>query len=78
MTGFNSVRTIMDAMKIGVLNFVQKPCEIEKELKFKVEIDYLRHTQPDIYSFGRTADASGTLQRIRFTTTRLWPIETLT
>ena len=28
------------------------------------EIDYLRHTQPDIYDFDRIVSASGTLQRV--------------
>ena len=74
MTGFGSVQTAVEAMKIGAFDFVQKPFEIEEmELRIakalehrrlKYEIDYLRHTQPDIYDFDRIVGASGALQRV--------------
>ena len=61
-------------MKIGAFDFIQKPFEIEEmELRIdkalehrrlKHEIDYLRHTQPDIYDFDRIVGASGALQRV--------------
>ena len=74
MTGFGSVSTAVEAMKIGAFDYVQKPFEIEEmELRIqkaldhrrlKHEIDYLRHTQPDIYDFDRIVGASGALQRV--------------
>ena len=74
MTGFGSVSTAVEAMKIGAFDYVQKPFEIEEmELRIqkaldhrrlKHEIDYLRHTQPDIYNFDRIVGASGALQRV--------------
>ena len=61
-------------MKIEAFDFVQKSFEIEEmELRIakalehrrlKHEIDYLRHTQPDIYDFDRIVGASGALQRV--------------
>ena len=74
MTGFGSVQTAVEAMKIGAFDFVQKPFEIE-EMELRIakalehrrlthEIDYLRHTQPDIYDFDRIVGASGALQRV--------------
>ena len=72
MTAFGSVHTAVEAMKIGAFDFVQKPFEIEEmELKIekalelrrlKHEIEYLRHTQQDIYDFDRIVGASGALQ----------------
>ena len=74
MTAFGSVQTAVEAMQIGAFDYVQKPFEIEEmELKIgkalevrrlKHEIDYLRHTQPDIYEFDRIVGASGALQRV--------------
>ena len=74
MTGFGSVNSAVEAMKIGAFDYVQKPFEIEEmELKIekaldnrrlKHEIDYLRHTQPDVYDFNRIVGASGALQRV--------------
>ena len=74
MTGFGSVNTAVEAMKIGAFDYVQKPFEIEEmELRIKKamdnrrlkhEIDYLRHTQPNIYDFDRIVGASGALQRV--------------
>ena len=74
MTGFGSVKTAVEAMKIGAFDYVQKPFEIEEmELRIKKamdnrrlkhEIDYLRHTQPNIYDFDRIVGASGALQRV--------------
>src|SRR6201991_601592 len=74
MTAFGSVHTAVEAMKIGAFDYVQKPFEIE-EMELKVEkalehrrlrheIDYLRHTQQDIYDFNRIVGASGALQRV--------------
>ena len=74
MTAFGSVHTAVEAMRIGAFDYVPKPFEIEEmELKIdkalevrrlKHEIDYLRHTQPDIYDFDRIVGASGALQRV--------------
>src|ERR687898_687023 len=74
MTAFGSVHTAVEAMKIGAFDYVQKPFEIEEmELKvekaiehrrLKHEIEYLRHTQQDIYDFDRIVGASGALQRV--------------
>ncbi len=74
MTAFGSVQTAVEAMRIGAFDYVQKPFEIEEmELKIdkalevrrlKHEIDYLRHTQPDIYDFDRIVGASGALQQV--------------
>jgi transcriptional regulator with GAF, ATPase, and Fis domain len=61
-------------MKIGAFDFVQKPFEIEEmELKIekaielrhlKYQVDYLRHTQTDIYDFDRIVGASGALHSV--------------
>src|ERR1043165_1416750 len=69
-----SVHTAVEAMKIGAFDYVQKPFEIEEmELKvekalehrrLKHEIEYLRHTQQDIYGFDRIVGASGALQSV--------------
>ena len=74
MTAFGSVHTAVEAMKIGAFDYVQKPFEIEEmELKvekaiehrrLKHEIEYLRHTQQDIYDFERIVGASGALQSV--------------
>src|SRR5262249_43479287 len=74
MTAFGSVHTAVEAMKIGAFDYVQKPFEIEEmELKvekalehrrLKHEIEYLRHTQQDIYDFDRIVGASGALQSV--------------
>jgi Nif-specific regulatory protein len=74
MTAFGSVHTAVEAMKIGAFDYVQKPFEIEEmELKvekaiehrrLKHEIEYLRHTQSDIYDFERIVGASGALQSV--------------
>src|SRR5687768_1461532 len=71
MTAFGTVNTAVEAMKIGAFDYVQKPFEIEEmELKvnkaiehrrLKHEIEYLRHTQQDIYDFDRIVGASGAL-----------------
>ena len=74
MTGFGSVHSAVEAMKIGAFDYVQKPFEIEEmELRIqkaldhrrlKHQIDYLRHIQPDIYDFDRIVGASGALHRV--------------
>jgi DNA-binding NtrC family response regulator len=74
MTAFGSINTAVEAMKIGAFDYVQKPFEIEEmELKvekaiehrrLKHEIEYLRHTQQDIYDFDRIVGASGALQQV--------------
>jgi two-component system response regulator GlrR len=74
MTAFGSVQTAVEAMRIGAFDFVQKPFEIEEmELKIgkaldlrrmKHELDYLRHTQKDIYDFDRIVGASDSLQKV--------------
>src|SRR5213076_2596872 len=67
MTAFGSVHTAVEAMKIGAFDYVQKPFEIEEALehrRLKHEIEYLRHTQGDIYDFDRIVGASGALQSV--------------
>jgi Nif-specific regulatory protein len=74
MTAFGSVNTAVEAMKIGAFDYVQKPFEIEEmEVKIekalevrrlKHEIDYLRHTQNDIYDFDKIVGSSASLQRV--------------
>src|SRR5919198_4584039 len=74
MTAFGSVNTAVEAMKIGAFDYVQKPFEIEEmevkiekalEMKrMKHELDYLRHTQQDIYEFDKIVGSSGALQRV--------------
>jgi Nif-specific regulatory protein len=64
----------VEAMRIGAFDFVQKPFEIE-EMEVKIEkavehrrlrheIEYLRHTQQDIYDFNRIVGASGALTSV--------------
>jgi DNA-binding NtrC family response regulator len=74
MTAFGSVTTAVEAMKSGAFDFVQKPFEIEEmevkiekalELKrMRHELDYLRHTQNDIYEFDRIVGSSGALGKV--------------
>jgi two-component system, NtrC family, response regulator AtoC len=74
MTAFGSVTTAVEAMKVGAFDYVQKPFEIEEmEVKIekalevkrlKHELDYLRHTQQDIYEFDRIVGSSEALQRV--------------
>ncbi len=74
MTAFGTVQTAVEAMKIGAVDYVMKPFEIEQiELKIEKaleqrrmrhEIEYLRHTQQDIYEFDRIVGASGALQNV--------------
>src|ERR1700682_5528567 len=71
MTAFGSVNTAVEAMKIGAFDYVQKPFEIEEmEVKIekalevkrlKHELDYLRHTQQDIYEFDKIIGSSQAL-----------------
>jgi Nif-specific regulatory protein len=74
MTAFGSVGTAVEAMKIGAFDYVQKPFEIE-EMEMKIEkalemrrlrheVEYLRHTQKDIYDFDSIIGASGALQKV--------------
>jgi len=74
MTAFGSVGTAVEAMKIGAFDYVQKPFEIE-EMEIKIgkaldyrrmrhEIDYLRHSQNDIYEFDSIIGSSGALQKV--------------
>src|SRR5512136_1288298 len=74
MTAFGSVGTAVEAMKIGAFDYVQKPFEIE-EMEIKIgkaldmrrmrhELDYLRHTQGDIYEFDSIVGRSAALQRV--------------
>ena len=74
MTAFGSVGTAVEAMKIGAFDYVQKPFEIE-EMELKIakalelrrlqhEVDYLRHTQSDIYAFDSIVGSSGALQKV--------------
>ncbi|MBK5299510.1 MAG: sigma-54-dependent Fis family transcriptional regulator [Vicinamibacteria bacterium] len=74
MTAFGSVSTAVEAMKVGAFDYVQKPFEIE-EMELKIEkalelrrmrheLDYLRHTQQDIYNFEHIIGNSGALQRV--------------
>src|ERR687895_147411 len=74
MTAFGTVQTAVEAMKIGAFDYVQKPFEIE-EMEVKIEkalemrrmrheLDYLRHTQNDIYDFDRIVGTSEPLKRV--------------
>jgi DNA-binding NtrC family response regulator len=74
MTAFGTVHTAVEAMKIGAFDYVPKPFEIE-EMEVKIakalehrrlrhEVDYLRHTQQDIYNVDHIIGASGALQRV--------------
>src|SRR4029079_11356773 len=74
MTAFGSVHTAVEAMKLGAFDYVQKPFEIE-EMELKIaraiehrrlsnEVQYLRHTQQDVYNFDRIIGASGALQTV--------------
>ena len=74
MATFGSVNTAVEAMRSGASDFVQKPFAIE-EMELKIakalehrrlqhEVDYLRHTQPDIYDFNRIVGASGALESV--------------
>ena len=74
MTAFGSVHTAVEAMKIGAFDYVQKPFEIE-EMEVKIEralemrrmrheLDYLRHTQNDIYDFDCIIGTSEPLKRV--------------
>jgi DNA-binding NtrC family response regulator len=74
MTAFGSVNTAVEAMKSGAFDYVQKPFEIE-EMEVKIEkalelrrmrneLDYLRHTQNDIYEFDRIVGSSGALAKV--------------
>ena len=74
MTAFGSVNTAVEAMKSGAFDFVQKPFEIE-EMEVKIEkaleirrmaneLDYLRHTQNDIYEFDRIIGSSEALGKV--------------
>jgi len=74
MTAFGSVSTAVEAMKAGAFDYVQKPFEIE-EMEVKIEkalelrrlqnqLDYLRHTQSDIYDFERIIGSGGALARV--------------
>jgi two-component system, NtrC family, response regulator HydG len=74
MTAFGSVTTAVESMKSGAFDFVQKPFEIE-EMEVKIEkalemrrlrheLDYLRHTQNDIYNFDKIVGSSGALSKV--------------
>jgi DNA-binding NtrC family response regulator len=74
MTAFGTVHTAVEAMKSGAFDYVQKPFEIE-EMEVKIEkalemrrmrheLDYLRHTQNDIYDFDRIIGSSAALQKV--------------
>jgi len=74
MTAFGTVHTAVEAMKSGAFDYVQKPFEIE-EMEVKIEkalemrrmrheLDYLRHTQNDIYDFDRIIGSSASLQKV--------------
>jgi Nif-specific regulatory protein len=74
MTAFGSVNTAVEAMKIGAVDYVQKPFEIEEmEVKIekaleirrlKNEVEYLRGAQQDIYQFDRIVGSSPALKRV--------------
>ncbi|MSO49775.1 MAG: sigma-54-dependent Fis family transcriptional regulator [Acidobacteria bacterium] len=74
MTAFGSIHTAVEAMKIGAVDFVQKPFEIE-EMELKIEkaielrhlkhqVEYLQHAQQDFYNFDKIVGASGALQQV--------------
>ncbi len=74
MTAFGSIHTAVEAMKIGAVDFVQKPFEIE-EMELKIEkaielrhlkhqVEYLQHAQQNFYNFDKIVGASGALQQV--------------
>ncbi len=74
MTAFGSIHTAVEAMKMGAIDFVQKPFEIE-EMELKIEkaidlrhlknqVDYLRHAQEDLYDVDRIVGGSGALKQV--------------
>jgi len=74
MTAFGSVNTAVEAMKSGAFDYVQKPFEIEEmEVKIakaletqrdKLDLEYLRGAQKDIYEFDKIVGKSAALQRV--------------
>ena len=73
MAAFGSIDTAVEAMRSGAADFLTKPFGLD-ELELRLakalddrrarhEIQYLRHTQPDIYSVDRIIGASGALAR---------------
>src|SRR4026209_1153160 len=74
MTAFGSVTTAVEAMKVGAVDYGQKPFELE-EMEVKVEkalelkrlrneLDYLRNVRQENYDFDRIVGSSETLQRV--------------
>src|SRR5512132_2389446 len=61
MTAFGSVTTAVEAMKVGAFDYVQKPLEVKR---LRHEVDYLRHTQQDIYEFDKIVGQSAALQHV--------------
>ena len=74
MTAFGSVNTAVEAMKNGAFDYVQKPFEMEEmEVKIakaletqrdKLDLEYLRGAQKDIYEFDKIVGSSAALQRV--------------
>ncbi|MDA1306164.1 MAG: sigma-54 dependent transcriptional regulator [Acidobacteria bacterium] len=74
MTAFGLIHTAVEAMKIGAVDFVQKPFEIEEmELKIdraielrhlKHQVEYLRDAQQEHYEFDCIVGASGALRSV--------------
>jgi DNA-binding NtrC family response regulator len=74
MTAFGTVNTAVEAMKIGAFDYVQKPFEIEEmEVKIekalerkrdKIDLEYLRGAQHDLYDFEKIVGSSPALQKV--------------
>jgi DNA-binding NtrC family response regulator len=73
MSGHGTIDIAVEAIKMGAFDFVQKPFAVEqmrlrldRALEFrrlKYQVDYLKRTQPDIYSFDRIVGSNGSLLR---------------
>ena len=74
MTAFGSVGTAVEAIKIGAVDYVQKPFQLE-EMEVKIEkalelrrlqheVTYLRSEQQEAYTFDRIVGSSPALQEV--------------
>jgi DNA-binding NtrC family response regulator len=73
MSGHGTIDVAVEAIKMGAFDFVQKPfaadqmrLRLDRALEFrrlKYQVDYLKRTQPDIYTFDRIVGSNGSLQR---------------
>jgi two-component system response regulator HydG len=74
MSGHGTITIAVDAIQAGAFDFVPKPfaidymrLKVERALevrRLRYQVDYLNHTQPDIYDVDRIVGASGSLQKV--------------